>query len=264
MFKKKMLKELLEKAVDEYPTATEFSEKSGVDRTYLSKLMNLRKDKPPKPETLKDVAKVSNSVSYIELMVACGYLEDKFLSYLEKENKKEKKREQKDLIGLYIKQNKPEYYSIYKKMKDDPYRDEIVFVYEFNDEKVWNKEDDYNLNSHEYCYFPKKYVEKTDLAIKIKDNRFEKLGFAEGDLLLVKIIEYIPDSGTTVLLAIKKDGNLVNKMIRRIYRLKNGKIRLEPDNNYNSIYDESEIMIIGKIYSMKRNFENKYNLIGGE
>jgi hypothetical protein len=39
---------------------------------------------------------------------------------------------------------------------------------------------------------------------------------------------------------------------------------LEPDNNYNSIYDESEIKIIGKLYSMKRNFENKYNLIGGE
>ncbi|MFW5795551.1 MAG: S24 family peptidase [Bacillota bacterium] len=262
MFKKKMLKELLEKAVEEYPTATEFSEKSGVDRTYLSKLMNLRKDKPPKPETLKDVAEVSNTVSYIELMVACGYLEEEFLTYLEE--KKENKKKGGDLLGLYIKQNKPEYYGLYKKMKDDPHRDEIVFVYEFDDEKVWNKEDDYSFNSHEYCYFSKKYVEKSDLALKITDNRFEKLGFVEGDLLLVKIIEYIPDSGSTVLIAIKKEGNLVNKTIKRIYRLKNGKIRLEPDNNYNSIYDESEIMIIGKVYFMKRNFENDYNLRRGE
>lgn len=260
MFKKKMLKELLEKAVEEYPTATEFSEKSGVDRTYLSKLMNLRKDTPPKPETLKNVAEVSNSVSYIELMVACGYLGEEFLSYLEKKKEDEKEGKMGDLLGLYIKQNKPEYYSLYMKIKDDPHRDEIVFVYEFDDEKIWNKEDDYSFNSHEYCYFSKKYVEKSDLALKITDNRFEKLGFVEGDLLLVKIVEYIPESGTTVLVSIKKDGNLVNKTIKRIYRLKNGKIRLEPDNNYNSIYDESEIMVVGKIYFMKRNFGNQNSI----
>jgi phage repressor protein C with HTH and peptisase S24 domain len=79
-------------------------------------------------------------------------------------------------------------------------------------------------------------------------------------LLLVKIVEYIPESGTTVLVSIKKDGNLVNKTIKRIYRLKNGKIRLEPDNNYNSIYDESEIMVVGKIYFMKRNFGNQNSI----
>lgn len=37
-------------------------------------------------------------------------------------------------------------------------------------------------------------------------------------------------------------------------------IRLEPDNNYNSIYDELAIMIIGKIFFMRRNLENNYSL----
>ena len=50
------------------------SKKSGIGRTYLSQYMNIKLNKPPKPEILKKLAAASNDIiSYQELMEICGY-----------------------------------------------------------------------------------------------------------------------------------------------------------------------------------------------
>ena len=77
-FKPEMLKEMLEEAVDNYETATKFCDEVGVDRTYISKLMNTRKDTPPNPKTLLQISK-NSCLEYIDLMVAAGYLPNHFM-----------------------------------------------------------------------------------------------------------------------------------------------------------------------------------------
>lgn len=71
MFEKVLFKEQLEQLMQGC-TTTEFAERTGFNRTYLSKYLNLRLDRPPSPELLKAIA--GPSVSYETLMVTCGYL----------------------------------------------------------------------------------------------------------------------------------------------------------------------------------------------
>lgn len=71
MFQKMQFKQQLEKLLNG-TTTTEFSERTGFNRTYLSKYLNLRLDRPPSPDLLKSIA--GPQVSYEELMVSCGYL----------------------------------------------------------------------------------------------------------------------------------------------------------------------------------------------
>lgn len=73
MFSKYRFKTLLAKAKGER-SITEFAEETGVNRTYLSKYLNLQLDRPPKPEILKKIAvKAVNDVIYEELMNVAGY-----------------------------------------------------------------------------------------------------------------------------------------------------------------------------------------------
>lgn len=51
----------------------EFVSKTGFNRTYLSKYLNLRKDKPPLPKLLKSIS--NEYVTYEELMLSCGYFD---------------------------------------------------------------------------------------------------------------------------------------------------------------------------------------------
>lgn len=71
MFQKALFKSQLEKLLNG-TTTTEFAERTGFNRTYLSKYLNLRLDRPPSPNLLKSIA--SQQVPYEELMIACGYL----------------------------------------------------------------------------------------------------------------------------------------------------------------------------------------------
>lgn len=71
MFQKVKFKEQLQKLIGN-ATTTEFSERTGFNRTYLSKYLNLRLDRPPSPDLLRTIA--GPQVSYEELMVSCGYL----------------------------------------------------------------------------------------------------------------------------------------------------------------------------------------------
>jgi transcriptional regulator with XRE-family HTH domain len=74
MFDKEKFKELLLKAMGER-TQEEFAELCGVNRTYISKYLNMRLDNPPSPNILKRIAQNAyNEVTYEQLMDAAGHI----------------------------------------------------------------------------------------------------------------------------------------------------------------------------------------------
>lgn len=80
MFNKLKFSQILNKINNTYDTMTEFSEKSGVNRTYLSQYINQKLDNPPSPKVLMKIATHSNGVTtYIELMDVCGYTDSRLL-----------------------------------------------------------------------------------------------------------------------------------------------------------------------------------------
>lgn len=75
MFDVELFSEILQKISNSYSSKTEFSEKSGVNRTYLSKYINKKLNQPPTPKILEKIAISSHGiVSYADLMEVCGYL----------------------------------------------------------------------------------------------------------------------------------------------------------------------------------------------
>ncbi len=75
MFDLKNFSNILKKITNTYSSISEFAEKSNVNRTYLSKYINMKLIEPPTPKILKKIADNSNGiVSYYELMVLCGYV----------------------------------------------------------------------------------------------------------------------------------------------------------------------------------------------
>lgn len=76
MFDEKSFSEILQKISNSYNSITEFSEKSEVNRTYLSKYINMKLNSPPTPKILEKIANSSNGIiSYAQLMEVCGYLD---------------------------------------------------------------------------------------------------------------------------------------------------------------------------------------------
>lgn len=74
MFDKNKFALILKNISDTYDNQREFSEKSDINRTYLSQYMNMKLENPPKPEILQRLADASNNVTnYSELMNICGY-----------------------------------------------------------------------------------------------------------------------------------------------------------------------------------------------
>ena len=71
MFQKHLFKEQLIKLMNG-KTSTEFAEITGFNRTYLSKYLNLKLDRPPSARLLQNIA--SSIVNYEDLLVSCGYL----------------------------------------------------------------------------------------------------------------------------------------------------------------------------------------------
>ncbi len=76
MFDKIKFSQILNKINNTYDSMTEFSEKSKVNRTYLSQYINQKLENPPSPKVLLKIANNSNKITnYEELMLTCGYLE---------------------------------------------------------------------------------------------------------------------------------------------------------------------------------------------
>lgn len=77
MFKEKEFSEILQKIINSYDSITEFSERSEVNRTYLSKYINMKLENPPAPRILGKIADNSKKLTtYDELMQICGYTEE--------------------------------------------------------------------------------------------------------------------------------------------------------------------------------------------
>lgn len=76
MFNKTNFRIILEKALGNR-TKMQYSDESGVNRTYISKYLNEKLDNPPNPDIIKKLAEVAqNNVTYEDLMIAAGYLEE--------------------------------------------------------------------------------------------------------------------------------------------------------------------------------------------
>lgn len=77
MFDKNKFAQIIKNIKETYNSQEEFSKKSGIGRTYLSQYMNMKLDKPPKPEILEKLANASRGiVNYGQLMGICGYLDE--------------------------------------------------------------------------------------------------------------------------------------------------------------------------------------------
>lgn len=75
MFDKNKFAQILKSISETYDNQRDFSKKSEINRTYLSQYMNMKLDKPPKPEILEKLANSSRGmVSYQDLMSICGYI----------------------------------------------------------------------------------------------------------------------------------------------------------------------------------------------
>jgi SOS-response transcriptional repressor LexA len=238
-FNPKLFRKLLDEAIGDN-SITGFANKSGVDRTYLSKYLNLNLKKAPTPKIIKKISE-NSSVNYNDLMVAAGYLDQKYMR-------------NKNLVIEYLNQFDPEKAESIKKIKNDKYKDEIVFLYNIKNPIIWKKENNYDYKSENYDYFAANISLRADFGIKIGNNEFNDLGFLNGDILLVEIKETVA-SGSTVLVMIKKNNEIVDRTIKRYYKLSNDKIRLEPDKNMNSIYDKSEVQIVGLVFTIRRDLE---------
>lgn len=101
MFDKKRFSNTLQKIVTTYTSISEFAEKSEVNRTYLSKYINMKLDNPPTPKILEKIANASNGiVTYKNLMVMCGYLKDEFKNYANLSNELAKSKAYIDCFNL--------------------------------------------------------------------------------------------------------------------------------------------------------------------
>lgn len=84
MFNKEKFAQILKNINNTYISQRDFAQKSEINRTYLSQYMNMKIEKPPKPEILARLANASNGVTtYEELMAVCGHIkENDFDTYL--------------------------------------------------------------------------------------------------------------------------------------------------------------------------------------
>jgi len=232
---------------------SELAEKSGVSRSYLSRYVSQSRDTAPTPEILKKIAKASDgSASYKELMLIVGYVDEDFIGTDDEEGNWYSLL---NSSGKLKKTNK-NYTNLLEHVLKHK---EMVPLYKFDEELIWDRSNNegrkYNYRSKENRYFSTELAEKATYAVKITNNKLKDIGFISGDILLIKAVEdELPASGSTVLIEIKRN-NEMERSVKKYYRLDNGKVHLDPSDNSKSIYDESEIKIIGEVITMRRDLE---------
>ena len=232
---------------------SDYAEKCGISRSYLSQYIGKHRENPPKPEILKKIADASGGkLDYEELMVTVGYLDEK--RYEERKNYLKIMRHYRESNNLpeglkdELKQNEilPDY-------------EELLPVYEFENRIIWEDQDERerksNFRSNLKNYFAKIIAEKSSYVVRITDDRFKNLGIKKEDFAAVKVTKNQFDSGAIVLISIKQDEVTTVRTIKRIYRLEDGNIHLEPSDDLKDIYRESEINVIGKIIAIRRDID---------
>lgn len=80
MFDKEKFSQILTRIISTYSSITEFAEKSGTGRSYISKYVNQKLNTPPSPKVLEKISEHSHGfTSYNELMEICGHIKLKEL-----------------------------------------------------------------------------------------------------------------------------------------------------------------------------------------
>ncbi len=75
MFDKNKFASILKKILENYNNQSEFARNSNIGRAYISRILNMHLDTPPKPSTLQGIANASRGITtYTELLSVCGYL----------------------------------------------------------------------------------------------------------------------------------------------------------------------------------------------
>ncbi len=75
MFEQKKFSSILNKIKESYGSVSELAKYTQQSRSYFSKYLNLRLDKPPTPKVLEKIANASKGITtYEELMQICGYI----------------------------------------------------------------------------------------------------------------------------------------------------------------------------------------------
>lgn len=73
-FNKQQFANILNKINDNYNNQRDFAQATGVNRTYLSRYINMKLVNPPTPKILEKIAEASAEITtYDELMKVCGY-----------------------------------------------------------------------------------------------------------------------------------------------------------------------------------------------
>lgn len=230
------LKKLVDKAIGE-ESITDFAKKSGVHRTYLSKLKNDSLSHDPKPGILRKIAENNTKVRYVELMVAAGYLDEKYI--LNEDEVEENNKKGMDLTSMYLE----------KVEKKNPR--EMVTSYNYNNEAFWDEKKE--CVKEDYFTFPEGYVTDSSYALKMTNNEFKDLGIIKDDYILIRPINDEPENGSTILVVIRKGGGC-RRTIKRYYIINKDKVRLEPDvENYGEI-DKSEIEVKGLVVYVGRKY----------
>ena len=103
MFDKEKFSNILREILEKYDNTVIFSETADVNRTYISKYLNMKLDNPPSPTILKKIADNSKGVTtYNELMKVCGYIEDVYYKIDIPTKIKELELEKKSLEEEYL------------------------------------------------------------------------------------------------------------------------------------------------------------------
>lgn len=117
MFDKKEFSRVIKQIQSQYNSQEEFSKKSGIGRTYISQYINMKKEKPPKPEILEKLSFSADSDNYGEatyerLLWICGYID-----YIGKEEEESLEKFKENIEILQKKLTKTELLSLLEIVK---------------------------------------------------------------------------------------------------------------------------------------------------
>lgn len=159
MFYKNRFSKILKDINHTYDSMSEFAKKSSVDRSYISKYINLKYDSPPSAEILKKISDASNNVTtYYELLILCGYIDlgNVFVKTPNGEDTNFSYWSKRDLENLGISKNDVETLS---HNTDDMYIEHI-----FNIIKKYPKDiqDKFFIKLIKYTFFSETVLQKND------------------------------------------------------------------------------------------------------
>lgn len=245
-FKREEFKYLLEKAIGSR-SYKEYADECKINRTYISKFVNMKLKNPPSPSVIKNLADhAREGVTYEQLMIAAGYIDDPQESL------------SKEIEAMLLPDNDFEEYrrdtinkhnDEYDEMKDKP-RPILIPVLshvDYSDGVAIGKD---SIESYEYG---------TDIDCPsgvyfyyIVEEGITALRICEDDLVLVHE-QPTAENGDIVLLLLE-DGSVRLRYYNKI----NGSIVITSDNNKNEPmlftnkeFKNSGIKIIGKAINVK-------------